>query len=295
MKSFHVSLVASLLALAGCSSDTAGLVFEGGDVDSVDAARQGPAGSADAGASDATNPQSAPVPSDPAAEQNLPRCGPPPYYPVTLRARDIQGQPGREQAGVVITFKHCPGEKFMTGEDGRALVLVTIGAETWICFQAPGYLPWMVGEMPIGAGLPATGVVATLVPRSLATTVTPGYQADSPLVFVQVQAGRATATEACRARDGVVLAVKGHPEATVMYRATGSNGSYQKGFGTSAEGVAIVTGLPADASPVELVAQKAGCNYNVSYGDANSATLVPILRTPLSPGVITYQSINPNR
>jgi hypothetical protein len=152
-----------------------------------------------------------------------------------------------------------------------------------------------VGEMPIGASLPGSGVVATLVPKSLASTVTPGYQADSPLVFVQVQAGRATASEACRAREGVVLAVKDHPEATVLYRATGSNGSYQKGLGTSAEGVAIVTGLPADASPVELMAQKMGCNYTVSYGDANSATLVPILRTPLSPGVITYQSINPNR
>ena len=72
------------------------------------------------------------------AEANLPRCGPPPYQAVTLRARDIQAQPGREPAGVVITFKQCPDQKFTTGPDGQAVVLVTRGAETWICFQAAG-------------------------------------------------------------------------------------------------------------------------------------------------------------
>jgi hypothetical protein len=296
MKSFGLicaSSVVFLLAGAGCASDVAGLSHPGAAGDTEDGGLRTSPGTPDAGASDAVNPLAAPA--DPSAETDLPRCGPPPYHPVMLRARDIQGQPGREQAGVVITFKHCPDQKFVTGADGRAVVLVTLGAETWICFQAPGFLPWMVGEIAISEALPATGVAATMVPRNLASTVTPGYLPDRPLVFVQVQSGRSTASEACRLREGVVLGVKGHPDATVLYRATGSNGSYQKGFGTSAEGVAILTGLPADGEPVELVAQKTGCSYTLSYGDANSAALVPILRTPLFPGVITYQSINPAR
>jgi hypothetical protein len=153
----------------------------------------------------------------------------------------------------------------------------------------------MIGEFAVGPAVPVAGLVATLVPKTLASTVVPGYQADSPMVFVQVQAGRASASEPCRARDGVVLAVEGQPNATVLYRATGSNGSYQKTVGTSAEGVAIVTGLAAETTTVDLVARKTGCSYTLSYGDANSPTLLPILRTPLAPGVITHQSVNPDR
>ncbi len=294
MKSFGLLLVASLCAFAGCASDEAGLSFESaraaeaGDRPSTVSARAPDAGAGADGSSALV------APAEP-LEVSVPRCGPPPHHPVVLRARDIQAQAGREQGGVTITFKHCPGQRFMTGRDGRAVVPVTLGAETWIRFEAPGYLPWMVGEMPIGADLPPSGVVGTLVPRSLAATVTPGYQAESPLVFVQVQAGRATASDACRAREGVLLGVKDHPEATVLYRATGSNGSYQRGLGTSAEGVAIVAGLAPDSGPIELVAQKMGCDYTLSYGDANSPALVPILRTPISAGVVTYQSINPTR
>ena len=145
-------------------------------------------------------------------ELDLPRCGPPPYQAVTLRARDIQAVGGREQADVAITFKHCPGEKFKTGANGRVVVLVTRDAETWICFQAEGYLPWMVGEIAIGPSLPATGLVATLVPTGLASTVTPGYQPMSPLLFVQVQAGRTAASEACRNRDGRDAGGEGPPQ-----------------------------------------------------------------------------------
>ena len=296
MNRFSFVCISLLSAQAGCASDAAGLF---GADQAPDAAPQGasgggPGGGDDGGAPASDASASRPPPESP-LELTLPRCGPPPYQAVTLRARDIQAAAGREQADVTITFKHCPGQKFKTGPDGRAVVLVTQQAETWICFQAEGYLPWMVGEVAIGPALPTGGLVATLVPRNLASTVTPGYQMASPLVFIQVQAGRATADEACRARDGVILGVKDHPGATVMYRASGSNGSYQRGFGTSTEGVAIVTGLPPDATAVEIVAQKTGCSYVLAYGDASSATLVPILRTPLAPGVITHQTVNPVR
>jgi hypothetical protein len=299
MKSFGLvfvaSLVAPLLASAGCASDAAGLSLQTTSGREPEAAAPGPGAPPVAGgALDPMNAQGAPVQGEPPAEINLPRCGPPPYQAVTLRARDIQAPAGKEPAGVAITLKLCPDQKFTIGEDGQAVVLVTIGAETWICFQAPGYLPWMVGEMAVSDALPGN-IVGTLVPRSLASTVTPGYQPESPLVLVEVQAGRATGAEACRAREGVVLAVKDHPGATVLYRAMGSNGSYQRTAGTSPEGVAIVTGLPANAGPVELVAQKTGCSYTLSYGDVNSPALVPIVRTPLSPGVITFQTINPAR
>ena len=45
-----------------------------------------------------------------------------------------------------------------------------------------------------------------------------------------------------------------------------------------------MTGLPADATAVDLSARKLGCSYTLSYGDANSPNLLPILRTPLAPG-----------
>jgi hypothetical protein len=299
MKSLIPIIAASIFAAAlpaGCaSSDPAGLSRT--SAEEADAAPQAPTEqrAADAGLPADAAGAGVPAPPDNTGELTMPRCGSPPYQAVTVRARDIQAPLGREQAGVVVTLKHCPGQKFMTGADGRATILVTHGAETWVCFEAAGYLPWMMGEFAIGPAVPATGLVAMLVPKNLAATVVPGYQPDSPMLFVQVQAGRATGSDACRARDGVVLAVEGFPGATVLYRATGSNGSYQRAFGTSGEGVAIVTGLPADANAVDLSATKMGCSYTLSYGDANSPTLLPILRTPLAPGVITQQSINPAR
>jgi hypothetical protein len=288
------TIAACLCTGVGCASDADGLSRTTGS--SLDAGPQLSTERGDAGsAEDARAPSGAPTPPDSTNELTLPRCGPPPYQAVIVRARDIQAPPGREQAGVVVTFKQCPGQKFMTGAEGRATILVTQGAETWVCFEAAGYLPWMMGEFAVGPALPAAGLVATMVPKTLAATVVPGYQAEGPMLFVQVQAGRANASEACRLREGVSVGVAGHPNVTVLYRATGSNGSYQRTMGTSAEGVAIMTGLPADATAVDLVAQKMGCNYTLSYGDANSPTLLPILRTPLAKGVITHQSINPAR
>ncbi len=289
MKSFIPVFATSLCATWACASDPAGLART--IADAPDAAPTLAPAPSDAGAPEDASPATGAPP----AELALPRCGPPPYQPLVVRARDIQAATGREQPGVTVTLKHCPGQTFVTGPEGRITILVTVGAETWVGFQAPGYLPWMIGEFAVGPAVPTAGLVATLVPKSLASTVVPGYQADSPMLFVQVQAGRTSANEPCRARDGVVLGVEGHPNVTVMYRASGSNGSYQKAVGTSAEGVAIVTGLPADTGSVDLLATKMGCSYMLSYGDANSPALLPILRTPLAPGVITHQSVNPVR
>ena len=142
MKTLIPIIAASICAAAvpaGCaSSDPAGLSRT--TAEEVDAAPQVSIEQADAGdpATDAAGAGGAPAPPDNTGELTLPRCGSPPYQTVTVRARDIQAPPGREQAGVVVTLKHCPGQKFMTGADGRATILVTQGAETWVCFEAAG-------------------------------------------------------------------------------------------------------------------------------------------------------------
>jgi hypothetical protein len=144
-------------------------------------------------------------------------------------------------------------------------------------------------------GLPRAPLLGTMVPERIGNTVVPGYRPTDPLVYLQVEMGRSDAAEACRSRDGVVFSVKGHPEAQVSYRAAGSNGGYTKTSATSIEGVAIISGLSPTVPAVEILAVKPGCSYRLAYGDVNSTTLLPILRTPLSPGTITHQVINPVR
>jgi hypothetical protein len=153
----------------------------------------------------------------------------------------------------------------------------------------------MVGEVAVTALQPVAPVTATMVPAQIGSTVVPVYRATDPLIYLQVQMGRPDAPEACRTREGVVFSVKGHPEAQVSYRAAGSNGGYVKSSATTIEGVALISGLAASAGPVEIFALKPGCSYTLAYGDVNSPSLLPILRTPLAAGAITHQVINPVR
>jgi hypothetical protein len=224
------------------------------------------------------------------------RCGSPPYLKLRLVARNVMAPPtARELAGVAITFKHCPGTQVLTGNEGSASVYITENAETWIRFDAPGFLPWLFGEIAVTESTSAPSIVATMLPADLGPVVLPGYQPDRPLVYVQVQNGRSAGPEACLSRDGVALALKEQPQVSVLYRNPGSTPTYSLAASTSTEGVAVVEGIDATLAAVTLVATKPGCSYVPSYGDADAATLVPIVRTPLQKGAVTYQTINPVR
>jgi hypothetical protein len=255
------------------------------------------AGAPEAGqAADAELTQPPGAPEDPTRAPPVPSCGLPPYQPVHLMVRDVMSSAGepRGLAGAAISFKHCPGARFTTASDGRLTVQVSRDAETWIRFEADGYVPWLLGEVAVTESFPSTPVVATLVPMRLAASVVPPFRGEAALVYLQVQMGRATAPEACRSPAGVTFVVKDHPEATVLYRATGSNAGYSRAVATGEEGVALVVGLPPLPS-VEVMASKPDCPYQLAYGDASAPFLVPILRTPLQAGTITHQVVNPIR
>ncbi len=239
-----------------------------------------PADSADAGG-------------DPTAELGAARCGPPPYQMVRLGARDMMSASDvAHLAGVAIMLSHCPESRFVTGTDGRLALLVTRNARTWIRFHSPGHVPWMMGELMLDEGFPPAPLLATMIPTKLASAVVPGLRPDGALVYVEVQMGAATGPLACRSPEGVTLSVKDAPEASVLYRASGSNAGYAKAVMTSDEGVALIVGLPADGT-VELVASKPGCSYQLAYGNVNTRQLTPIGRTPLAAGTITHQVFNP--
>jgi hypothetical protein len=252
----------------------------------------GTAGEADAGFSGGPT-EPAPPPAENSPPPPAPSCGPPPYYPVRLGARDIMA-PKSELARLSVTLKHCPGQSFpVTGES--TILYVTAGAETWIRYDAPGYIPWVEGELRVPDAGAVPYIEAMLMPQGVADFVMPVWKPDAPTIYVEVRTGRASADEACRSAEGVALAVKDLPTAVVLYRNKGANADYGSGPGTSAEGVAIVTNLPVGTASVELVASKPGCVYMPAFGDANSAELVPIVRAPLFAGAITHQVINPAR
>src|SRR4051812_28982568 len=168
MKSFaSAGLLLACLGLA-CAGEIA--PEEGGGVQDVaDAAAGDTAPTADAaappsdagarGASDAGPDQAAP-PSAP----NAPRCGPAPYQLVKLGARNQMAPASqRNLAGVRITLEACPEVAVLTDADGKALVNVTKDVTTWIRFDAPGFVPWLCGEMKASAELGAQELVASML------------------------------------------------------------------------------------------------------------------------------------
>jgi hypothetical protein len=251
---------------------------------------------ADAGAAPDTLGATAPG-ADETGAADWPTCGAPPYQEVRLGLRDVMSTAGESRGlpGATITLKHCPDSRFTTGPDGRATIQVSRGAETWIRFEAEGYVPWLLGEVAFGDNPTSLPIVATLVPARLAPTVVPPFRADAALIYLQVQMGRATAPAACRSTSGVELAVKDHPEAMVLYRGSGSNAGYARASATGDEGIALVVGLSAALDSVEITAAKEGCWYQLAYGDANAPALLPIVRTPVQTGAITHQVVNPLR
>jgi hypothetical protein len=303
------SVAAALLAL-GCSTeladrsvnqragDTAAPAPNPAGDTAVDAGHGGEPQSSPSPAADAGAPGSTPsVAADGGAElqPGLPRCGDAPYQLVRVGARDMMGASDTAHlAGVAITLSHCPDEHFVTGADGRLMLMVSRNATTWIRFQSPGHVPWLVGELMIDDTLPPVPLMATMIPTTLAAAVVPGLRADGGLVYVEVEMGPATGPAACRSPEGVTISVKDRPEASVLYRAAGSNAGYARAVMTSDEGVALIVGLPPTGS-VELVASKPGCEYRLAYGNVNSRQLTPIARTPLAAGTITHQVFNPIR
>jgi hypothetical protein len=302
MKSFVVP--GALLALVSLACSSATSPGEPSD-EHTDAARAPmPATDAmaiaDAGppASDAGAPTGDAIAADspPPPAANVARCGAGPYQLVKLAARNpMAAADQRNLAGVRITFEHCPGISVVTGGDGKAQVNLTVGIDTWIRFDADGFVPWLCGELRTSAALGAQEMTANMLGEELISSFLTSYKPDQPLIYVQVQAGRTDAPTACRTRDNVVITVKDHPEATILYRQEGSNAPYTKGAWTTKEGVAIVGGLPATLGSVEIVTLKKGCTYVASYGDANAPGLVPISSAPLQQGALTYQVFNPQR
>jgi hypothetical protein len=295
MKFLGPRLLGVALACIGCGGSSAPESSPDVALPAADAGADGAVAAADAAPSlDAVTADAAPAVD--AAPSTAPRCGPAPYHLVRLGARNLMA-PANERAlaGVKITFKHCPGLAVVTDAAGKAEVNLTQGAETWFRFDADAFLPWVCGEMAIQAPSVGQGVVAAMLPAALASGLLPGYEADRPLVYAHVQAGRSADPEPCRAPDGVAITVKDHPEAKVLYRNVGSMATFAPGDATTTEGVALITGLGPGVASVQLQATKPGCAYAPAYGDANTALLLPILRAPLFDGALSYQVINPVR
>lgn len=224
-----------------------------------------------------------------------PACGPAPHARVRLATRNVASAESAPAGvpGTTVTFKHCPGVTVTTDDDGRALVDITAGVETWVRFDAKGFLPWLMGETVTG---PATsGVTATMIPESGAATLIPGYWSDWPTIYVQVQAGRTSDPPACRTKEGVALAVKEQPGATVTYRSATAPNAYAPGPATTTDGWALITKVLETPAGVTVVGTKPGCTYAAAYNASDGGGLVPIVRTPLQSGAVTVVFLTPAR
>ncbi len=278
--------------LGGCADDSGSTV--------VDAASPGVARPALLDAGESRDLISASVvDSAPALSAEISRCGQGPYTVVRLHARNaVPSAAGQSPvANAAITLKSCPNLKLSTNADGHVDLAMSVGAETWIRFQAPGFIPYLLGEISVPDKFSEReGVTATLVSDVAQPILLPMYKPDRPLVYVIVQMGRADAPEACRSREGVTIAVKDHPDAMILYRkGFSAMPTYAPGPGTGGDGIAIVTGISPSTSSVTVMATKVGCPYVLSYGDANAAGLTAVTQTPVQVGVVTVVAANPTR
>lgn len=201
-------------------------------------------------------------------------CGPGPY--VHLRVGVVNYLTSKPVAGATGTADLCPGVPFTTDSSGYWDMQVTKGMPFNPHVEAVGYIPTDTGTSLMTSDI-ETGA-APLFPLG-ASFLFPHLTDSTPdlLAITILPVGTmANASDPCTTRDGVTFSVKNHPEAVITYYGgTGAQPSPDPSLtATNPLGAAEVSGLAESASPIELVAEKTGCNISfASYPHLGSYRL----------------------
>ena len=214
-----------------------------------------------------------------------PQCGPPPYQMVRLagarhHGRHRPARPGRRGRHALNIARE---QKFATGADGRLVVLVTREPRPGSASRRPGYLPWMVGELIDWTGTcPPAALVATLVPdKAWRRRWCPGCGRTGRSSSSRCRAGARPGRRPAALPEGVALSVKDHPDATVLYRASGATAATTRRRDQRRRR-GHVDRAAGPWRTRRTGRQKPGCSYTLLRRRQLPPALPPIRRTPLA-------------
>jgi hypothetical protein len=159
---------------------------------------------------------------------------------------------------VEVTADICPGVVATT--DDLGVVKLALPANTPVNgrIDLPGYLPARAGEFALAADHEQSGFI---FPDSLADLV-PGLGPSNPSLLILLNVPEGTPeSDPCGSAAGATFEVVGFPDATVTYYSDAGplpepDATLTE---TTANGVASVQGLTAQAEPVEVRGTKEGC------------------------------------
>jgi hypothetical protein len=164
----------------------------------------------------------------------------------------------------VVTSDSCPGQEYITDENGFVSARVARDIPFYPKIIAQSYAPIRLGEEILVADYDAS---AELYPESLLDLI-PTWSTATPTLLAVVQA-QDSAPAACADLTGYTFSIPAHPEAEVLYYSGAPIPMADAAATSTGEtGIATFSGLAATAPGefIELTVEKAGCDPSfISY------------------------------
>lgn len=208
-------------------------------------------------------------------------CGSPPWILLegATTEREPAGTVGATIPDVALTLSGCPGVSTKTATDGLWHAWVSQNLPTSRRYEKPDYITthsteqaWPIDYSGLNLALRKTSVWKPLLP---------GF--DSTHAFMAIAIG-APKTGTCAGGQSVAIAIKGHPDAKVIY-VDGDPPKDSGGKVTTKRGLVYVSGLtPGDFTDENITATREGCTYTLK-GDLDSG------RAKLEAGAFTIGTL----
>jgi len=196
----------------------------------------------------------------------LPSCGAPPWVLLegTITTRMLDATTGPVVPDVDVTWSGCPGVTAKTGTDGMFHAWVSQYLPNGRRYEKTGFLithssvqAWPQDYATLGTALREEATWKPLMP---------GIDATHAIATIGVSAPK---TGACAGGQDISVAVKGHPDAKVMYMdyADGQPPKPTTGVKTTKRGLVLISGLaPGELTDESITATREGCSYTLKGG-----------------------------
>lgn len=207
-------------------------------------------------------------------------CGPAPWVTlgIVVLGLTLDNPDGAPLQGAQFTSPLCPTLAQYSDDAGRIQGQVSKNVPFYGRLQANGFIPELAPEEIFDAD--STGHNIQMLPSLIESIILPGFDASAETAIVIAAEKIQDDAGPCSSLDGITFSVQGHPEANVIYFASGTIPSpIPEGGATTTRGLAAITGL-ASGQLVKLSATKPGCNVLFQYQTLTG-------RVPLETGFVS--------
>ncbi len=208
-------------------------------------------------------------------------CGPPPWILLEGKTttREPAGTTGAPVEGVSVGWDGCSGVAAKTAGGGLWHAWVSTNLPATRRYDKADFLPTLTAEQ----AWPVDYSTLDLALRNAATwkPLMPGYDATHAYAAIGVGAPK---TGPCAGGQDVTIAIKGHPDAKVLY-VDGDPPKDTGGKVTTKRGLVYVSGLtPGELTDANVTATREGCVYSLK-GDLDTG------RAKLEAGAFTIATL----